>query len=56
MNDEPLIVSTEPAPVPADERCPRCRDVDHRVPSGGFGRPSTLCGKCGYDFRTPWEG
>lgn len=52
MNDQkPLIVLTEPAPLPADETCPQCKaGPERRGPSAGFGQPHILCTACGYRF------
>jgi hypothetical protein len=56
--DEPLIVSTEPPPMPRDERCPNptcTAGPERRGPSGGFGQPTMVCTKCGHDYGVPWE-
>lgn len=48
---KPEIVLTDPAPVPTDTRCPRCRaSHEARVASSGFGVPHDVCSQCGYDF------
>jgi hypothetical protein len=50
----PLVVSTEPKPIPPAPKgpCPACKALPgQRVRSSGFGRVAKeLCGACGYDF------
>ena len=51
MSDEPLILSTEPRPLPRDRRCPQCHaGPEKRVASGGFGTPHPVCSQCGYEW------
>lgn len=47
----PAITLTDPKPIPADARCPRCgAGPEARVASAGFGEPHPVCSKCGYEF------
>lgn len=47
----PKIISTEPKPLPKDDRCPRCRaGREKRVASAGFGQPHDVCNVCGYEW------
>lgn len=61
MSDQPPNVIVDPSGKPArqavDTACPKCgAGPDKRVASCGFGTPSTLCSRCGYDFHEVWCG
>lgn len=44
-----------PARVPQPAQCPGCgAGKDRRVKSAGFGAPTDVCSKCGFEF--PPEG
>lgn len=50
------ILTTDPDPLPADERCPKCNaGPERRGPSGGFGIPTVLCLTCGHNFGVEWR-
>jgi rubredoxin len=56
--DKPLIVSTEPKPLPRSVLCPGCGSgKDKREASGGFGALHPICSKCGHEFiGEKWNG
>lgn len=46
------VVLTDPEPIPADARCPKCNaKPDRRVDAAGFGQKRVIvCGVCGFEF------
>lgn len=49
---KPVVVLTDPKPLPKDARCPQCdAKADRRIDGGGFGpKRIVMCGRCGYEF------